>query len=1042
MPAFIRGQNKSGIQGRKRRFPKEIYYGVSLMTLGLFHVLCSSAAVKLLIETKQVSVEDADILIFNGKAFEVLEEEVEEDEITYLVRDYIKNGKYRYVFINSTRLIFNWKYCEYYTPKGAKYMDTLTRKEREILFGKNMLVTKSKSNFYIFFDALFDKINVYTIFGILLWIYIDYYIYAFLIFLLMAYNLTNEVSTEVQKNAQSEKISKVQKHSFILWNGAIKVIKEAEIVLGDILVLLPFTEVPCDCVVISGSVAVNEGFVTGESVPVLKKENTEVLAGSVVFQAIMQDPEKYEHKDPTPEIEKYLESNNYCLVRAVRISYDSARGKAFRNLIEDKMAVPPIYYDTIKFIGIIACMLIPCVFSVFIYLQAHLPTKILICYIFDLVYALVSPSLPTAIWVGMSMCAQRLQQKKIVCKDISISNVSGTITKVCFDKTGTLTEEGLDIKCINVDGTEVFSIEDIKDPIVLRGLSMCHSVEKIGDRLIGDPLDVKLLQFAKGCVDYTTRNQKIEKTVAVNGKVLGKINETFDFDSTIRRMSTVSEANDGSLYAFAKGSAEAILSISENQAGSDEDRDVVSEYTREGYRVISLAGKPMKERTKDRQEVESNLKILCTIVFENKLKKDSAKTIDTLKRAGLSSIMCTGDALLTAVSVAMNCEIIEPHVPVIYPKLGSTKKTIESVVWACFNDDVVFDKMLMKVKKGQDYVSYIDYVIAIEGTLFDLFMEHPEYKQLIQRRCKVFSRMNPLQKSKVVGMYKETDLVCFVGDGANDCNAIQIADVGISISNSEGSVEYCVSSYLSYTKEISCILDIIKEGKCAIITTLSKIEQILIITISQFNALIILLFKKLFMSDMQNIYTDILINIPLSILMSHFKASKKLSKKKPQKRLLAQNPIAGIVVHCFTHLIHLLMLFKYLEHLGHVNVMPSKPNKLSEESQLATGIFLMSNLQALYSGLVYTPGAPFRENKNANKLFIAFYLFHLVLLSILFISVSSIPVSDNSMCVMFRKLFNLLPLSLNATIAILALTVSDAFIVILLTKVLNALHSS
>ncbi|KAI5155591.1 cation-transporting P-type ATPase 13A2 [Nematocida parisii] len=1039
MPTFIGDQNRSRMEGRKRRFPKEVYYGFSVMTLGLLHVLCSSPRIKLLLETKPTSVEDADILIFNGKAFDVKEEQVEEAGITYLIREYVKNGKYRYVYINGTRLIFNWRTGEYYKPRGAKYIDTLTRQEREILFGKNLLVTKSKSNFYIFFDALFDTINVYTIFGILLWIYIEYYVYAFIIFLLMAFNLMNEVTADVQKNDQSDKISKVERHSFIVSNDTVSVVKEADIVLGDLLMLFPFAEVPCDCVVISGSVAVNEGFVTGESVPVLKKEGAEVLAGSIVFQAMAQDDLQYVYKGEDSELRKYLELNNCCLVRAVRISYNSARGKAFKNLIGQKITKPPIYYDTIKVIGAIGIMLIPCVASIFTYLHGSVPTKTLMCYMFDLIYALVSPSLPTAIWVGMSMCAQRLHRRKIVCKDISISNISGTITKVCFDKTGTLTEEGLDIKCINIDGVEIYSIEDIKDPIVRQALSLCHSVEKIGDRLIGDPLDIKLLQFADGDVEYIVSNQKMQKTITADGKPIGKIKETFDFDSTIRRMSTVADLMCGNTYVFTKGSTETIQSITESQDDVNRNIEIVSGYTREGYRVISLAGKPVKTSLSSRAEVESDLKLLCTIVFENKLKEETAKTIEVLKKAGLSNIMCTGDALLTAVSVAMHCGIIDPHVPVIYPKFNAQKKSIESIEWECVNDDVVFDKMLMKVKKGQDYESYIDYVIAVEGALFDQLMASLEYKQLLQRRCKVFARMNPLQKSQVVEMYKETDLVCFVGDGANDCNAIQIADVGISLSNSEGSVEYCVSSYLSYTKEISCILDIIKEGKCALITTLSKIEQILIITISQFNALLILLFKGLFMSDTQNIYIDILINIPLSILMSQFRASSKLSNKRPQKRLAAWPPLVGIVVHCFTHLVHLLILLKYMEYLGHVKVDPSKPNKLSEQSQLASGIFLMSNLQALYSGLEYTPGAPFRENKSSNKLFMGFYIFHLVFLSLLFIAVSDVSGSNTYFFVKIRSFFNLLPLSLNATLAILILTVSDSFIVILLSKIMNAL---
>ncbi|KAI5192589.1 cation-transporting P-type ATPase 13A2 [Nematocida minor] len=1120
MGTFNKEKNNSRIVGRKRRLSREVYYTISGMTLGLFHVLCVSfPSVKLHLETKSVSIECADILICDGRSSDVYEEKIEKEDITDIMYEYVRNNTYKYAFVNSTRRVFNWVSQEYHLPNGAGYIETLTRKEREVLFGKNELITRRDGSFHLFFLSLFDSINVYTMFGIILWVYIDYYIYALIIFLLMSYNLVNEVRTEIRKNEQSDRISKTKKNSFLLLQeknkpSEIVLVQETDIVMDDTLVFIPYSEVPCDCVVVDGTVAVDEGFVTGESVPVLKKKNAEILAGSVILQAIIEStPGQYEINHP--ELQKFIDSNNYCLVKSVRISYGSARGKAFRNLAEQKLTRPPVYFDTMKIISIIAVIMVPCGISVFVYLQSFLPAHILILYIFDLVYALVSPSLPTAIWIGMAMCSRRLLRKNILCKDISISNVAGNISKVCFDKTGTLTEEGLDIKCINVNGVEVSSIDEISDPLVRQGISLCHSVEKIGDRLVGDPLDIKLLQFAGGSVEYSSHMQKIQRTIHAQEKKVGIIREIFDFDPNIRRMTVISEIN-GQLYAFSKGSTEAIRDICETPLlvtnrteNSDRDRntleisnddtidghispsilldrdtadssinrnetdsnlnrnetdeneiesssslinssqvsnndELVSKYTRAGYRVISLAYKPVNEVHVDREDAECALHLLCTIVFENKLKLNSRDTINILTQAGISSIMCTGDALFTAVSVGMHCGIVEHHVPVIYPVVPSgAKLCIDAVEWACINDNVVFDKVLMKVRKGHDYSSYIDYAVAIEGHLFDVLMKSKEYKSLLQKRCKVFARMNPFQKSSVVEMYRETDLVCFVGDGANDCNAIQSADVGVSLlSSSDSAVEYCASSYISYGKEVSCLIDIIKEGKCALNTTLSKIEQILIITISQFNALFILLFRRLFMSDMQNIYTDILINIPLSLVMSRFQCAQKLSRKKPKKRLLKKSVIYGIFIHCMTHCVHLFILMQYMHYLHHTNSLPPRTNRLSETSQMASGIFLISNIQALYSGLVYTPGAPFRERKRGNKMFILFYAFHCVMISFLLGCVSGAKFADGYVWRKGREVFDLLPLSGAAVFGIVGLSISDGLIIRMLTSVISILRST
>jgi cation-transporting P-type ATPase 13A2 len=60
-----------------------------------------------------------------------------------------------------------------------------------------------------------------------------------------------------------------------------------------------------------------------------------------------------------------------------------------------------------------------------------------------------------------------------------------------------------------------------------------------------------------------------------------------------------------------------------------------------------------------REEAESNLEFLGFIIFENKLKKATALVIDELKTAGIRNIVCTGDNILTAISVARECGLID-----------------------------------------------------------------------------------------------------------------------------------------------------------------------------------------------------------------------------------------------------------------------------------------------------------------------------------------------------------------------------------------------
>lgn len=60
-----------------------------------------------------------------------------------------------------------------------------------------------------------------------------------------------------------------------------------------------------------------------------------------------------------------------------------------------------------------------------------------------------------------------------------------------------------------------------------------------------------------------------------------------------------------------------------------------------------------------REEAESNLKFVGFIIFENKLKPSTASVLDELSVAGIRKVMCTGDNILTAISVARECNLID-----------------------------------------------------------------------------------------------------------------------------------------------------------------------------------------------------------------------------------------------------------------------------------------------------------------------------------------------------------------------------------------------
>jgi cation-transporting ATPase 13A3/4/5 len=69
----------------------------------------------------------------------------------------------------------------------------------------------------------------------------------------------------------------------------------------------------------------------------------------------------------------------------------------------------------------------------------------------------------------------------------------------------------------------------------------------------------------------------------------------------------------------------------------------------------------MKVQKLKRDEAESNLEFVGFIIFENKLKSTTTRVITELNQAGIRNAMCTGDNILTAISVARECKMIGPN---------------------------------------------------------------------------------------------------------------------------------------------------------------------------------------------------------------------------------------------------------------------------------------------------------------------------------------------------------------------------------------------
>ncbi|CCH60603.1 hypothetical protein TBLA_0D00950 [Henningerozyma blattae CBS 6284] len=681
-------------------------------------------------------------------------------------------------------------------------------------------------------------------------------------------------------------------------------------------------------------------------------------------------------------------------------------------------------------------------------------TMILRC--LDIITIVVPPALPATLTIGTNFAISRFKKKKIFCISPTRVNVGGKIDAMCFDKTGTLTEDGLDILGVHITKTgphklikfsnlikdvhKIFpkfslndctSIDDVKSRNFLVSILTCHSLRLVDGALLGDPLDFKMFEFTGWSFEeefqtkkftsmYEGRHEGIifpENTEIIPAIVypnkddsanqfiendphnyLGII-KTFEFLSELRYMSVIVKPScSDSYWAFTKGAPEVMYDICDRSTIPTDYEDMLQLYTHNGYRVIACAGKRLQKNTwlytqkVKREEVESNLEFLGFIVFENKLKEASKPTLNELHRANIRTIMCTGDNILTAISVGKESELIQEknvYIPSIFEDNFITNQY--PIKWAEIDDpDNILDSKTLKPINGDQ-----DYTLAASGDIFRIIFGNErdiqfsdDYKNSILLNCSVYARMSPDEKHELMIQLQKIDYtIGFCGDGANDCGALKSADVGISLSEAEASV---AAPFTSQIFDISCVLDVIKEGRASLVTSFACFQYMTLYSAIQFITITILYGRGSNLGDFQFLYIDLLLIIPIAIFMSWSKPFHKIVKKRPSANLVSLKILVPLLVSIIIILIFQIIPWLIVQHLDWY-IKPIVAGDNAVQSSDNTILFFISNFQYILIAIILTIGPPYREKISKNMGFIIdISLSLLISLSLMYINPDNI----------------------------------------------------
>jgi len=193
-----------------------------------------------------------------------------------------------------------------------------------------------------------------------------------------------------------------------------------------------------------------------------------------------------------------------------------------------------------------------------------------------------------------------------------------------------------------------------------------------------------------------------------------------------------------------------------------------------------------------------------------------------------------------------------------------------------------------------------------DDTLFDKMLQ----------KAQIFARMKPNEKTALIQELQKLKTGLFVGmcgDGANDCGALKASDVGISLSEIEASI---AAPFTSKIPDISCVLEVFKEGRCSLTTSLQCFKFMALYSMVQFSTVCLLHGAYSDLSNAEYMWIDLCIILPVAALMGYTKSYEKLSKYRPISKLISFSVLASvlgqILIQLWTQvLVYLLTISRY-----------------------------------------------------------------------------------------------------------------------------------
>ena len=716
--------------------------------------------------------------------------------------------------------------------------------ERLLKYGPNKLPEKKKTPLFLVFLQQFNDSMIYILLAAaLLSVAISIYnsIHNGESFdfadpvIIMGVCVLNAIIGTVQENKAEKSLEALKKMSsptcVVRRDGKLVELKAEELVPGDIVILEEGRTVPADLRLIQSiNLKTDESSLTGESLPVEKDADIvfsdETPLGDRVNMAFMSTPVVYGRGEGV----------------VVLTGEETQTGKIAQMLSESDDDLTPLQKQLAKlskFLGILTIVIVVILFGIQLIdlIKVNGGSKgwldgIIENFMFaiSLAVAAVPEGLPAVVTIVLALGVQKMVKANTIVRKLPSVETLGAVSVVCSDKTGTLTQNKMTVvrAYLNeqlVGGEEIFK-EDYK--FLSMGLSLCSNAS-VDKGLYGDPTEIALVEYAN----------KHDQHKADLEKLAPRIDE-YPFDSVRKMMSTHHQYN-GKTIIFTKGAIDSILKVTnrilingEEKKITEKDKENIMKASDamavDALRVLGLAYSYSDELK------EEDLVFVGLVGMIDPPRPECKNAVSIFNKAGITTIMITGDHKTTALAIAKD--------------LGITDENGE----------------------------------ALSGEEIDKLT--PEELQEKVKTVHVFARVSPENKVQIVTAIRANgNIAAMTGDGVNDAPSLKQADIGIAMGITGTDVAKGAADMVLTDDNFASIEKAVEEGR-GIYANIKKTVLFLLSTnIAEVLAMFAIVIMSLFVLE----------NLPTPLLAIHILWVNLITDSLPAVALGADAKESGIM---------------------------------------------------------------------------------------------------------------------------------------------------